>query len=339
MSLVFVGHPKETDLALFAGGELGPLARWRIERHLQGCEWCRETVGDFFHLQGDLAELAEIPSLDWEGMTQQIRERLDESEPASPLPRRTRVRPLVWQLGFGMAAAVSVVAVLNLIPERSAVSEPVNMFAAENKPVVALSATESDQLHGSLDRLDESESVRGVGHAEDGFAKDLGVRAVSAPVEKSARRRDVLRPVAPNKRFEAKEELAGAETGSLPGDVSRPSGPVLLEAGAGNYRAAEEAPRVEERRQQFAAVSPDKSAADKKMAEAISPAPAYRRHARARARSLSSAGMTVTGGLSIVPASFGEADVEVGVTADGWLRFRSVDSATGNITITHVYAQ
>ena len=49
--------------------------------------------------------------------------------------------------------------------------------------------------------------------------------------------------------------------------------------------------------------------------------------------------MTVTGGLSIVPASFGEADVEVGVSADGWLRFRTVDSTTGNITITHVYAQ
>ena len=53
MSLLFVGHPKETDLALFAGGELGPIARWRIERHLHGCDWCRDTVADFFHLQGD----------------------------------------------------------------------------------------------------------------------------------------------------------------------------------------------------------------------------------------------------------------------------------------------
>ena len=37
MSAFFLQHPKETDLALFAGGELGPFARWRIERHIETC--------------------------------------------------------------------------------------------------------------------------------------------------------------------------------------------------------------------------------------------------------------------------------------------------------------
>ena len=73
MRSFFLHHPRETDLALFAGGELGPLARWRIERHLDKCARCQEDVSDFFHLQGDLDDLAETPSVDWQALAHRIK--------------------------------------------------------------------------------------------------------------------------------------------------------------------------------------------------------------------------------------------------------------------------
>src|SRR5262249_43648154 len=63
--LLFIGHPKEENLALFAGGELGPLARWRIEQHLEKCSSCQDVVADFFHLHSSVTELAELPQIDW----------------------------------------------------------------------------------------------------------------------------------------------------------------------------------------------------------------------------------------------------------------------------------
>ena len=365
MSLLFVGHPKETDLALFAGGELGPLARWRIERHLQGCEWCRGTVADFFHLQGDLAELAELPSLDWDGMARQIRERLEEpaavSQPvvteAVPLqdtreePRRVPVSPLVWRVGLAMAAAVSVAVVVYQIPT-SPGPETVGSVAELSQVMPERSAAELDRLEGSAESRDE---LRGgfadglAGEVPGEFAatlkKDGAVDKVEGPrlgvslVAESESRADRDGQAGSDSRassevgarVELKEEPAAAEarpfpSDTLPADTPRPMAPT---AQPGAVPATVPVTRA----------SSSESAGETLLAEAIAPAqanePQFRTVPR---RSLSSAGMTVTGGLSIVPVSFG-GDVEVGVSTDGWLRFRAVDSTTGNITITHVYAQ
>jgi hypothetical protein len=35
-------HPNEYQLALYAGGELGPLERWRTGLHVRGCEHCQK---------------------------------------------------------------------------------------------------------------------------------------------------------------------------------------------------------------------------------------------------------------------------------------------------------
>jgi hypothetical protein len=41
-------HPSETSLALFAGGEFGVWARWKVSRHVAGCPKCRQEAGEFF---------------------------------------------------------------------------------------------------------------------------------------------------------------------------------------------------------------------------------------------------------------------------------------------------
>ena len=75
MSTLLFRHPNEADLALFAGGELGPLARWRIEGHVSGCDACRQAVADFFELRSRVMDLGELPQLDWAGMTAGIHRR------------------------------------------------------------------------------------------------------------------------------------------------------------------------------------------------------------------------------------------------------------------------
>ena len=78
MSTLFLRHPGETDLALFAGGELGPVARWRIEGHLDRCDHCRQAVGEFFELRSRVMDLGELPHLDWAEMAANIHRRAAE---------------------------------------------------------------------------------------------------------------------------------------------------------------------------------------------------------------------------------------------------------------------
>lgn len=128
MSLFYVGHPGETDLALFAGGELGPLSRWRIEKHLQSCEPCRTAVADFFHLQGDLEQLSELPSsVDWAGMSLRIRKAVAEAGETQSEPVRGRFfpKPPAWQLGLATAAVICGFIVVRQFPLPEA--EPLRM--------------------------------------------------------------------------------------------------------------------------------------------------------------------------------------------------------------------
>ena len=58
-------HPHENDLALFAGGDLGCFRRWRMERHLAGCDRCRSGVDEFSTLRTQLRDLEEMPAVHW----------------------------------------------------------------------------------------------------------------------------------------------------------------------------------------------------------------------------------------------------------------------------------
>ena len=58
-------HPHENDLALFAGGDLGCFRRWRMQRHLAGCDRCRFGVDEFSALRTQLRDLEEMPTVHW----------------------------------------------------------------------------------------------------------------------------------------------------------------------------------------------------------------------------------------------------------------------------------
>ena len=109
---LFRRHPAEEDLALFAGGELGPLARWRIEGHVSGCDRCRQLVTEFFETRSGAMDLAELPALDWSAMAGGVHARLAESR-ENPAPVR-----LAWRPTWGLAVALIVVLVAGVYVSR-----------------------------------------------------------------------------------------------------------------------------------------------------------------------------------------------------------------------------
>ncbi len=66
-------HPDQATLALHAGGDLGPFARWRTARHVARCESCREEVAAFDEVRQSLPGLAEVPDLQWNRLAAEIK--------------------------------------------------------------------------------------------------------------------------------------------------------------------------------------------------------------------------------------------------------------------------
>jgi len=66
-------HPSEASLALFAGGELGPFRKWRIERHVAACADCGREVSEFSALRSEIAAADGTPELDWKRMAGELR--------------------------------------------------------------------------------------------------------------------------------------------------------------------------------------------------------------------------------------------------------------------------
>ena len=215
MSLFYLGHPKETDLALFAGGELGPLARWRIERHLQSCEACQTDVADFFHLQSDLEELGELPSsVDWDAMALRIREAVAEADETQTEPAGGFFqKPLAWQLGLATAAVFCGFIVIQQFPMQ--VDEPELMTAVQ----------EQDGLSSGAEAAIEAELPAAVGGSLAPAEALNEVRSVDQK-RKSQSFADVdsLAPAPSQERSQAigaekkNFELAARTEEALPGD-------------------------------------------------------------------------------------------------------------------------
>jgi anti-sigma factor RsiW len=89
-------HPSDATLALHAGDDLGTLARWRIERHLAGCDRCRDEVAAYRAARQIAPDLAETPELAWNRLAAEMKANIRlglaagecvraDSAPSSPL--------------------------------------------------------------------------------------------------------------------------------------------------------------------------------------------------------------------------------------------------------------
>ncbi|HUS06368.1 MAG TPA: hypothetical protein VMZ52_08740 [Bryobacteraceae bacterium] len=104
-------HPSEKDLALFAGRDLHPYARWRIARHLHNCPSCEDVLHSFESAKEKLrSEARRMPAdLDWERlaaeMTGNIRVGLAAGECIAPvIAKSTSTRGIGWRASAVLAS-------------------------------------------------------------------------------------------------------------------------------------------------------------------------------------------------------------------------------------------
>jgi len=122
-------HPNQATLALHAGGDLGPWARWRTARHLAQCESCRQEVAAFEDMRQILPELAEVPELSWNRLAAEIKANVRLGLAAGECVRgpEPALRESAWFTGGRWAVAfASIVAlvVFGVVLERPAPIAP-----------------------------------------------------------------------------------------------------------------------------------------------------------------------------------------------------------------------
>jgi hypothetical protein len=118
-------HPKAGELALYIGGDCGPLAKWRIARHLRACEGCRSEADAYRKSREELRQsVADLPAgLNWERlsreMTGNIRVGLAAGACVGDFPAKRRGKPLLqWNIAtsMGMLGILFVAAFLVNLP-------------------------------------------------------------------------------------------------------------------------------------------------------------------------------------------------------------------------------
>lgn len=313
MSAFFLKHPTEADLALFAGGELGVLSRWRIERHLERCERCGEEVADFFHLQEDVAELAELPPLDWNALAESIERRVVAEAPRVEEPEPSWLqRPLVWQAGLASACLLA------------------GLFVVRNGSVVAPQAEEAAivaKLEAPTEAQPQSQMLFADGEADELAGAASPSRRIETPAD-LALTSETMR-VAPAL---SKEELAPEPSrADLRAEAKKDSDVAKAKGSLGVSLDVVEPVVVAAATESFSAVgrATDQMEAPGRRGGAVggsAPAAAYRAEARqvAAAPTVPAAAMTL---------AFQEGEI----TVEGWILTPSFDDETGLVTLTHVY--
>lgn len=107
-------HPSEFELALFAGGDLGFMDRWRVRQHLRQCDGCRNEVESHQDASQDVrAMVDQMPEgVNWNRLSQEmtgnIRVGLAAGECVGPVPIH-RPRSLAWHAAAVISASFAIV--------------------------------------------------------------------------------------------------------------------------------------------------------------------------------------------------------------------------------------
>ncbi len=300
MSAFFIGHPKETDLALFAGGELGPLSRWRIERHIESCAECEALVADYFHLTEELQPLAEIPDLNWDAMARGIERRLAADETVEQV--RPRVPAIAWAAGLAAVAVISGVVVMRQQPSASPAKEMVAMESAAVPQETA--SQDAAAAFAEMDRTKESRQAAPSPAPEPVVAAEQDLSAAKAKAMEPAR-------LAGEQKRERIEEAEAPVEMALADEMAPPP-----PAAPSSLQMLRSAPR---------ASAP----------AAVGGALGGFGGGFAGGRATVAADAAGQGTFDIQPLFDPASDVRI--ASDGWISVRSI-SAEGRVTITDVYA-
>ena len=117
-------HPDQATLALHAGGDLGPIARWRTSRHVAHCDRCREEVAAFAGTIEILPQLSEMPEVPWNRLSAEMKANIRLGLAAGECVRPGEVA-LRTSLFSGARAAVALASVAALLVTGLMLEHPV----------------------------------------------------------------------------------------------------------------------------------------------------------------------------------------------------------------------
>ena len=136
-------HLNQGTLALHAGGDLGPWARWRAERHLAHCDRCREDLAAFADVRAVLPDLNEIPEVPWNRLATEMKANIRLGLSAGECVRVGET-PLRESLFSGARAAVALASVVALLVTGIVLERPAPVPATDG--VIVQSTTDGIQV-------------------------------------------------------------------------------------------------------------------------------------------------------------------------------------------------
>src|SRR3954463_11925708 len=129
-------HPDQATLALQAGADLGFFARWRVERHLAGCDRCRDEVDAFAALREISPELAEIPEVSWNRLAAEMKANIRLGLAAGECVRASEPALRDTPIFTGMRALVAVASIAALMVTGIMLEHPAPTTVADDGMVV-----------------------------------------------------------------------------------------------------------------------------------------------------------------------------------------------------------
>ena len=125
-------HPSQEILALHSGGDLGWFAGWKTNRHLSGCDECRDDVAAFSEVREVLPELKQMPEIPWNRIAAEMRANIRLGLAAgecvnfsdTPLPESPLFNAARATVAFASVFALLVVGLVLQRPAPVSASEP-----------------------------------------------------------------------------------------------------------------------------------------------------------------------------------------------------------------------
>jgi anti-sigma-K factor RskA len=179
-------------LALHAGGDLGRIARWRMERHLRQCESCQDEILAFQEVRRMVADLSAMPEMPWSRLSAEMHANIRLGLSAGECVRESPEPESAWKRLGGFRIAMATVSMALVVCAGLLLEKPTLNPIVKGDNQVVLRATKDgvqvsmgnelvDLKHDAVQNVSYSASTKGSmeGMSVDKLTGDVMVTGVS----------------------------------------------------------------------------------------------------------------------------------------------------------------
>lgn len=125
-------HPDERQLSLLASNDLGPLHRWRVNRHVLRCDRCAATVAAHARMRAKMLNQPLPAQPDFSALAHQVQVEVAQANGAGP-PRRTS-----WPVSVAGVAVAALVLIVLTVPSGVQETDGIAPHLVQTSPVPIL---------------------------------------------------------------------------------------------------------------------------------------------------------------------------------------------------------